>query len=96
MRNITVEFKESPSKWVGVVGDKIELRDVKARIFAGWATQYGNTYVYEIIDKNHNVFIWKTGKLLSSSVVSLKGTIKAHTMYHYTKQTELTRCKEVE
>lgn len=42
--------------------------------------------------------VWKTSCYLDQSegsTLTLRGTIKAHSEYHGSRQTELTRCKVV-
>lgn len=91
---------EAKSGWVGSVGQRIELKDVSLKLITSWYTDFGPTYMYKMTDANGNIFTWKTGKWLGNdscvpegAKITIKGTIKEHSDYHGTKQTELTRCK---
>lgn len=72
-----------------------------------WDSTYGRTYLLMMKDNVGNVFTWRTNNPpdslssykwdeLSPKNIILKGTIKAHSDYKGIKQTELTRCTEVE
>lgn len=80
------------SSWVGTVGERITLTKVKVNLLTSWDTMYGYTYLYQFTDPEDNIYTWKTGKVINCDKVSLKGTVKAHSEYKGTKQTELTRC----
>lgn len=91
---------DAKSSWVGSVGDRIDLADVSLSLLTSWDTEYGYTYLYKMVDSVGNVFTWKTGKWLGGNdsvaegtKINLRGTIKNHTEFRGTKQTELTRCK---
>lgn len=90
---------EEQSSWVGSVGDRIELHDLKVKLLSSWETQFGYTFMYKMTAPDGNVFTWKTGKWLGEgeelsddAVVSLKGTVKSHNEFRGVLQTELTRC----
>ena len=85
---------ESPSKYVGEVGERITF-EVKALYCAtSYPTAWGTTCIYKMTDEQGNVFVWKTSKILLHEEAHLMtGTVKAHSEYGGEKQTELTRCK---
>ena len=83
------------TEWYGSIKDRVDL-EVKLVRRGSYDTMYGTTFVYTFEDAQGHQLVWKTGTWLEQEVdsqVALKGTIKAHTEYKGTKQTELTRCK---
>lgn len=81
------------TEYFGSIGDKVE-REVKLIHRAGFDTMWGTTFV----DSEGHQFVWKTSCYLDQSEGStliLRGTIKAHSEYRGSRQTELTRCKVV-
>ena len=83
------------TEWYGSIKDKVDLK-VKLVRRGNYDTMYGTTFVYTFEDAQGHQLVWKTGTWLEQEVgsqVIVKGTIKAHTEYKGTKQTELTRCK---
>ena len=88
-----VLFDPSPSEDVGAVGERIdlELTVTKAIPLDGY---YGRSIMHLFEDENQNVFVWTTGArtLSVGEVYKVRGTVKAHDIYHNTKQTVLTRC----
>lgn len=87
--------KESKSKYIGNIGEKIN-RDVVVEKIVLFQTQYGYMHIYLMKDEEENVLVWKTSKLLdvqTNDKIKIMGTVKGHSEYNYTKQTELIRCK---
>lgn len=84
---------EQVSKYVGEVGDRIEIEVESMDCVTSWETMYGVTLIYKIVDVKGNVYTWKTSKYICEKVDKVKGTVKAHTEYRGVKQTEITRCK---
>nr|DAJ19464.1 MAG TPA: DNA-directed DNA polymerase III [Podoviridae sp. ctgHy19] len=85
------------TEYFGSIGDKVE-REVKLIHRAGFDTMWGTTFVYTFVDSEGHQFVWKTSCYLDQSEGStliLRGTIKAHSEYRGSRQTELTRCKVV-
>ena len=82
------------SEYVGNVGDRVEVEAEDFRCLTSWETQFGVNRLYKFVDKNGNVFVWKTGKYLEN-VKKVKGTVKVHKEFRGVRQTELTRCKVV-
>ena len=92
--------QESPSKWVGEIGDRIELSlhiDCK---FEGefhiteWKSV--STYMYLMHDAEGNIYKWSTSCYYNEGEdIHVRGTIKDHTDFRGVAQTVLTRLKEV-
>lgn len=83
---------EEASEFVGKVGDKIEFTS-KPEVVFSTDTQYGFYYVYKFM-KGKDIVIWKTSKKLNiETEVTIKGTVKGHSAFRGTKQTEITRAK---
>lgn len=56
-------------------------------------TLYGEMYVYKIVLESGEILIWKTSKWIDTdSVKTITFTVKSHTEYKETMQTEITRC----
>lgn len=87
--------KERQSKHVGQIGDRIDIKVDSCRCVTSWETMYGVTYLYKITDTEGNIFIWKTSKCINDDIKGLKGTVKDHSEFRDTKQTDLTRCKVI-
>lgn len=101
-----IKAEKAISKYVGQIGDKIEIKatyvatatfDVPS--FGGFGTEEMHIHMFK--DADGNKLVWKTGCVLDGNViekgmeVNLKGTIKDHKEYKEEKQTVLTRCKVV-
>jgi hypothetical protein len=98
------EGKKSLSKYVGNIGDKvnIELRYINS---FSWESEYGIQWLHKFIDSDGNTYTWKTNKILDhchneeykevekGETLKIKGTIKEHKEFNNEKQTVLTRCK---
>lgn len=83
------------SDHVGNIGDRIEF-DAQLEYITSWSNFYGTCYLYRLTDDNGNQFIWITSKGFDTARYHVRGTVKNHSEYHGTKQTDLTRCKLVE
>lgn len=81
------------SEWVGCIGKRVEISVEDFKVLTGWETQWGYVSVYKFVDKDGNVFTWKTSGYLPEKITKLKGTVKEHKEYRGVKQTELSRCK---
>jgi len=83
------------NEWFGTVGQKVCLR-LKVESVRAFDGAYGMTYMNRMSDNEGRTFVWWTGQdLKEGAEVILKGSIKALDEYKGTKQTVLTRCKEV-
>lgn len=83
------------TEYFGSVGDKVNLQ-VKLVRRCGFDTAWGVTFVYTFVDSEGHQFVWKTSTYLDIAEgdnTILHGTIKAHSEYRGSRQTELTRCK---
>lgn len=89
-------YEPSNSEYVGEIGDRIEetLTVTKAVTLESY---YGTSIMHIMEDAVGNVFVWitKAKSYPEGKVVTLRGTIKDHKEYKGTKQTILTRCKEM-
>lgn len=96
--------KPNESEYVANVGDKIEIeltvdREVECNYGVGYRTV--TSYLYIMHDNKGNVVTWKASNCMvvgdkyvqSGDTVTLKGTVKEHSVYNGVKQTVLTRCK---
>lgn len=81
---------------IGNIGDKITIADV-ANIECVYSSDsyYGVTFMYKIVDKTGNIYMWSTGNIIDDDkeIVSISGTVKDHKEYKGLKQTWLTRCR---
>lgn len=89
---------------IDIIADYIASYSYERPSYAGYGTETVNIYIFE--DMDGNKLVWKTSALLgfwndkdewvtlkSICRVTLKGTIKDHSIYKDEKQTILTRCK---
>lgn len=84
--------KEKSSQHIGNIKDKIIIDVISCVLLTRWETQFGITRMYKFINKNNNIYIWKTFNVISENIKQIKGTIKAHNTFNNINQTELTRC----
>lgn len=85
----------SENKFLGAVGDKIEV-EVEVKKVIPMDGNYGTTYITILQEKQSgNNLVWfSSGKVLDeNSEIKIKGTVKAHTVRDGKNQTVLTRCK---
>ena len=87
--------KAQASAHVGKVGDRIVVDVDSAKCVTSFNSDFGTTFIYRIVGKDGNVYIWKTGSILNDEIAKIKGTVKEHSEFRGVKQTVLTRCKEV-
>lgn len=80
------------SEYVGTIGQRITIDVEEFKLLTRWENVYGITYLYKIIDKAGNVFIWYASRTVESCN-QIKATIKDHTERDGVKQTIVTRCK---
>ena len=92
--------EESPSKWVGEIGDRIELSLHIDRSFEGkfqlceWKSV--SSYMYLMHDADGNIYKWSTSCYYKEGDdIHVRGTIKDHAEFRGVKQTVLTRLREV-
>lgn len=85
--------EESVSEWVGEEKQRMTL-DITLQKIRGFETMYGYMYVYEFIDGNNNVLIWKTSneqEFNEGDVIKATFTIKNHEEFRGVKQTNILR-----
>lgn len=106
-RNLERKAKEearkketSKSKHVGNIKDKLTINIASWKCLTSWSNCYDGyhettTFLYQFIDDDGNIFIWKTQKFFDDDVTlhEITGTVKAHNVFRDAKQTELTRCR---
>lgn len=86
-------FEQSPSNFVGEVGDTIEVTAIVKKV-GNYNGTYGFSYVYTLEDDYKNIFVWFTTKSLTlGNIYTLKGRVKDHKTYKNEKQTFITRCQ---
>lgn len=87
-------YDESPSGYVGEIGEKIE-RDLRIKQTIQLEGYYGVSTMHIMEDEDENIFVWVTAarSLNEGEWYRIRGTIKDHRKYKHTKQTVLTRCK---
>lgn len=99
--NNAANAKNSKSEYVCGVGVKISKLLTLTKI-CSFETQYGTTYIYNFVDDNENVFIWKTATVPKIDTfkegvkVVVTGKVKEHKEYKGIRQNILTRCKIAE
>lgn len=91
--------EESPSQWVGNIGDRIDIRVKIDRAFEGsynfsggpWGSK--TTYMYLMHDEVGNVYKWSTSCYYQEGdECHFRATVKDHSEYRGVKQTQLSRC----
>ena len=86
------------SEWQGAVGDKkheVVGTVTGVRLIEG---DYGTTTLYTFTTAEGHIYKWFSSNSrgwVEGDAVHIAGTIKAHDEFRGTKQTVLTRCKEV-
>ena len=93
----SLRYEPSKSEYVGEVGDRITMPFTvkKTMTFDSYFGGISTMHIME--DESGNVFVWTTTSKAfpEGKEILLCGTIKEHKEYRGTKQTVLTRCKEV-
>ena len=85
----------TPSRFVGKVGDRIEINIEVIQAISLEQDHYGNKKTLHIFqDEELNEFVWITqAKVLTvGSKLRMRGTIKEHKIYRNKNQTILTSC----
>jgi hypothetical protein len=88
------DSKKSVSKHLGNVGDVLVV-EATLRIFREFTGSQYTSYFYSFEDAACNAITWKASRnqaLVEGKTYMVKGTIKAHSYYRDTAQTDLTRC----
>ena len=90
------EEEETPSEWIGEVGDRLKELPVTLVGVYGFNGRYGYSQVVKFKDENGNILTWFTAVNITVEVGStckLSGTIKKHDQYKDQKTTIVTRCR---
>ena len=91
--------KTAKSEFIGKEKERITIKVDTCKCVYSYDTEYGYMHIYQMIDESGNVLTWKTGTVLENDCFekpfTMTGTVKKHSDYKGTKQTELTRCKIV-
>jgi len=89
--------KAASSGFVGTVGEKI-IATLTCEAVFDVDTNYGTLHINKFRDEGGNSVVWKTSskRFDVGLAVTLKGAVKKHEEFRGEKQTELTRCSEVE
>lgn len=95
-----IKTKKETTSYVGNINDKIDINIKNSRVlYTRDNLQYSyyapDTYVYEIIDKEGNIYIWNTSQSLEG-VTKINATVKEHREYKGIRQTIITRGKIIE
>lgn len=78
---------------VGTVGVRGDFVLTLAQVFS-LDGQFGTTHIHRFVSPEGAIVVWKTGTVkLEVGEYVVKGTVKKHSDYKGTPQTELTRCK---
>lgn len=90
--------EESPSQWVGQVGDRIDITVTIDRVFeSSWKRNPGmwstvTSYMYLMHDAAGNIYKWSTSKYYEEKeTYHFRATVKDHADYKGIKQTLITR-----
>lgn len=85
--------EQNKSQFVGEIKQRISIEVKSFKRLCSYTTRFGICYVYQFIDENNNIYIWKTSKYIEDDIYFIIGTVKNHSEYKNIKQTEITRCK---
>lgn len=103
--------KTSNSKFMGNIGQRLTVDIATVKLLNIYDGYYGNTWRYQIIDAQGNVFMWDAsnsiwdtfrvkdslnGDVVEGLPLQLVGTVKKHDEFRGIKQTWLTRCRVTE
>ena len=92
----------SRSNHIGNIKDRLTINIASWKCLTSWCNCYDGyhettTFLYQFVDNDGNIFVWKTQKHLDedTTLQEITGTVKAHNVFRDAKQTELTRCKVI-
>ena len=90
------------SHHIGNIKDRLTINIASWKCLTSWCNCYDGyheptTFLYQFVDNDDNIFVWKTQKHLDedTTLQEITGTVKAHNVFRDAKQTELTRCKVI-
>lgn len=92
----TIMYDPTDSEFQGEIKDRIEIQVEVIRTIELYG-RYGASTMHIMKDSDGNEYVWTTASKYweEGSVKRVKGTVKDHRIYRNSKQTVLTRCKEV-
>ena len=90
-------YEEGTTDWVGNVGDRIEV-DITVEKAIELEGAYGTSTMHIMRDALDNVLVWTTASKRWPAGVhkTIRGTVKDLNVFRGTKQTVLTRCREIQ
>ena len=89
-------YEPSDSQFKGSLNERLDLTVTITKAIEG-ESHFGNYVVHEMVDKDGNVYVWKTSSKswIPNTVKHIRGTVKEHKAYKGVNKTILTRCVEV-
>lgn len=97
--------EKKESNWVGTVGEKVKLENLKIVHVSGFEGQWGWTSIFKLEDENGNQFtrfgdipdkfLVSGEEVVVGSVVSFTAEIKKHDTFNNNKQTVLGRLSKI-
>lgn len=81
------------SQYQGELGERITVKSVELKCVCANDSLYGVSFLYKMVDAEHNVYMWSTGNYFDAGSYKLVGTVKDHKEFRGVKQTIVTRCK---
>lgn len=101
------ETEKECSKYVGKIGDRLELKIKEIKVLSSWESNFGyppqTIRLIKLVDTDNNVYTWKTSngydeekvwkEIEENGFFVIKGTVKEYQEFQGVKQTVLTRCK---
>lgn len=94
----SIVFSDSPSRFQGEIGDRIEREVRLNRIIDLGENHWGTSRMYQFEDIKGNIYTWTTGVNKAWEVgqaMIIRGGVKDHVVYKGVKQTNLTRVTEI-
>jgi len=101
LRNVDRKAREAARKaslvYVGTVGQREVFQNLTVTRVHSWESQFGWQNMNVLEDVDGNVLVWKSGTCLQKGdkIAALIGTVVEHGEFNGTKQTKLSRCKEL-
>lgn len=90
----TLIYDPGTSEWVGNIGERLTMPLTCTRIMH-FMNAYGESTMFQFETDDGDVCIWSTQtskNIKENHRYMISGTVKQHTIYRNTKQTQLTRC----
>jgi hypothetical protein len=89
-------YESDGSEYVGEIGERIEKDFTIVRVLPQEGN-YGSSTLHMMKDEDGNIYLWNTAArtLSEGETYRMKGTVKDHKIYRNSKETILTRCKEI-